>query len=86
MSNPRPWVGLRPATPTSVPIVRRSKADNVFLNLGHGALGFALAAGSAILVSSLVRSGRDSGWDSNENSLTPDIGGAGPYSHTRELK
>jgi D-amino-acid dehydrogenase len=45
----RPWTGLRPATPTSMPIVRRSKRHaNVFFNVGHGALGTTLAAGSAV--------------------------------------
>lgn len=43
----RAWAGLRPATPTSVPIVRRSRVANVVLNVGHGALGFTLAAGCA---------------------------------------
>lgn len=43
----REWAGLRPATPTSVPIVRRSRVPNVLLNVGHGALGFTLAAGCA---------------------------------------
>ena len=47
----RPWSGLRPATPTSLPIVRRSKRHaNVYLNVGHGALGLTLAAGSAVLL------------------------------------
>ncbi|MES2947351.1 MAG: D-amino acid dehydrogenase [Pseudomonadota bacterium] len=47
----RPWAGLRPATPTSVPIVGRSKCKNLFLNVGHGALGLTLAAGSAVALS-----------------------------------
>ncbi|WP_325340508.1 D-amino acid dehydrogenase [Xylophilus sp.] len=42
-----PWAGLRPATPTSVPIVGPSPRRNVFLNIGHGALGLTLAFGSA---------------------------------------
>ncbi|QHE83411.1 FAD-dependent oxidoreductase [Hydrogenophaga sp. BPS33] len=44
---PTVWAGLRPATPTSVPVVGRWRESNVFLNVGHGALGFTLAAGSA---------------------------------------
>ncbi|MEP6790775.1 MAG: FAD-dependent oxidoreductase, partial [Ramlibacter sp.] len=39
--------GLRPATPTALPIVRQSRVANAFLNVGHGALGFTLAAGCA---------------------------------------
>lgn len=48
---PATWAGLRPATPTSVPIVGRWRASNVYLNVGHGALGLTLAAGSAVALS-----------------------------------
>lgn len=41
------WAGMRPATPTGVPIVGASAYRNLWLNLGHGALGFTLACGSA---------------------------------------
>lgn len=52
------WAGNRPATPEGKPIIGRSKsADNLWLNLGHGALGFTLACGSAVLLEALV-SGR----------------------------
>jgi len=40
------WAGMRPATPTGVPIVGASAYRNLLLNLGHGALGFTLACGS----------------------------------------
>jgi D-amino-acid dehydrogenase len=51
-----PWVGLRPATPTSVPIVRRMKRHaNAYLNVGHGALGLTLAAGSAAVLERALR-------------------------------
>ncbi len=52
----RPWSGLRPATPTSLPIVRRAKRHaNVYLNVGHGALGLTLAAGSAVMLHHCLR-------------------------------
>jgi D-amino-acid dehydrogenase len=52
----RPWSGLRPATPSSLPIVRRSRRHaNVYLNVGHGALGLTLAAGSAVMLHHCVR-------------------------------
>jgi len=52
----RPWSGLRPATPTSIPVVRRSKRHaNVYLNVGHGALGLTLAAGSAVMLERCMR-------------------------------
>lgn len=48
------WAGMRPATPTGVPILGASGYRNVWLNLGHGALGFTLACGSARLLSELI--------------------------------
>ncbi|MCQ9618061.1 FAD-dependent oxidoreductase [Paenalcaligenes niemegkensis] len=42
------WAGLRPATPTGKPIIgRHPKINNLWMNVGQGALGFTLAAGSA---------------------------------------
>jgi D-amino-acid dehydrogenase len=44
-----PWAGLRPATPTGLPIVGRQSGGpaNLWVNSGHGALGFTLAFGTA---------------------------------------
>ncbi|NDZ12422.1 amino acid dehydrogenase [Variovorax sp. WS11] len=44
-----PWAGMRPATPTGVPIIGRlaDAPSNMLFNTGHGALGFTLAFGSA---------------------------------------
>ena len=44
-----PWTGMRPATPTGLPIVGRQAGapENVLFNVGHGALGFTLSFGSA---------------------------------------
>ena len=52
----RPWTGMRPATPTGVPLVGRHPhaPDNLLLNTGHGALGFTLAFGTAAQVVELV--------------------------------
>ena len=53
------WAGERPATPDGRPIIGRSRRfDNLWLNLGHGALGFTLACGSAVLLSALMTQGR----------------------------
>jgi D-amino-acid dehydrogenase len=52
--SPRPWAGLRPATPDSLPITARWKRTNLFLNVGHGALGLTHAAGSAARVGALL--------------------------------
>ena len=41
------WAGLRPATPSSRPIIDQTACENVYANIGHGTLGLTLAAGSA---------------------------------------
>jgi D-amino-acid dehydrogenase len=53
----QPWTGMRPATPTGVPIVGRlgSAPSNMLFNTGHGALGFTLAFGSALRVAEALR-------------------------------
>jgi D-amino-acid dehydrogenase len=51
------WAGLRPATPGNVPIVGRTQLSNLFLNTGHGTLGWTLACGSGRALADLV-SGR----------------------------
>ncbi|MES2297197.1 MAG: D-amino acid dehydrogenase [Pseudomonadota bacterium] len=51
----QPWAGLRPATPDGAPIIGASPYPNLWLNVGHGALGFTLACGSAQLLAALMR-------------------------------
>ena len=51
------WAGLRPATPNNVPVIGRTRYDNLYLNTGHGTLGWTLAAGSGRALADLV-SGR----------------------------
>ena len=48
------WTGLRPATPSNVPIIGRSKVKNLFLNTGHGTLGWTHACGSGKSVARIV--------------------------------
>lgn len=48
------WAGMRPATPTGVPLIGPSVYRNLWLNLGHGALGFTLACGSGQLLADLI--------------------------------
>lgn len=45
-----PWAGLRPATPGGAPIVGRTGVPGLWLNVGHGALGFTFACGTARLL------------------------------------
>ena len=49
-----PWAGFRPATPTGIPIIGASPVPNLYLNVGHGSLGWTLAHGSATLLSQLI--------------------------------
>ncbi len=48
------WTGLRPATPTSLPMIGPTRIEGLAINAGQGALGFTLAAGSARLLADLV--------------------------------
>jgi len=50
-----PWAGLRPATPDSAPIIGRTPYPNLWLNVGHGPLGFTFACGTASLLADLMR-------------------------------
>ena len=51
------WTGLRPMTPDGTPIVGATPIPNLFLNTGHGTLGWTMSAGSGRLVADLI-SGR----------------------------
>lgn len=50
-----PWAGLRPATPNSAPIIGATPYANLWLNVGHGPLGFTFACGTASLLADLMR-------------------------------
>jgi len=51
------WTGLRPMTPDGTPVVGRTPYKNLWLNTGHGTLGWTMACGSGQLLSDLM-SGR----------------------------
>ncbi len=51
------WAGLRPATPGNVPLIGATRYRNLFLNTGHGTLGWTLACGSGRAIAEIV-SGR----------------------------
>jgi D-amino-acid dehydrogenase len=51
------WTGLRPVTPGNVPLVGATRYGNLYLNTGHGTLGWTLACGSGRVLADLV-SGR----------------------------
>ncbi|MFP5478873.1 MAG: D-amino acid dehydrogenase [Alphaproteobacteria bacterium] len=48
------WCGLRPMTPDGTPVVGRSPISNLFLNTGHGTLGWTMAAGSGRVLADLM--------------------------------
>jgi D-amino-acid dehydrogenase len=49
------WVGHRPATPHSKPIISATSYSNLWINTGHGALGFTFACGSAQLIAQAMQ-------------------------------
>jgi len=48
------WTGLRPATPGNVPLIGRTRYRNLYLNTGHGTLGWTHACGSGRVLADLV--------------------------------
>ena len=48
------WTGLRPMTPDSTPVVGPTRYGNLYLNTGHGTLGWTMACGSARLLSDII--------------------------------
>lgn len=51
------WCGLRPATPSNVPLIGRTSIANLYVNTGHGTLGWTMACGSGAALADIV-SGR----------------------------
>ncbi|WP_353170198.1 D-amino acid dehydrogenase [Acinetobacter rudis] len=48
------WTGLRPMTPDSTPIIGTTPYNNLFINTGHGTLGWTMSCGSGKLISDIV--------------------------------
>ncbi|MDV7338811.1 D-amino acid dehydrogenase [Terasakiella sp. A23] len=48
------WAGLRPKTPDSVPIIGKTAIDSLYLNTGHGTLGWTMSCGSAQIISDII--------------------------------
>lgn len=53
-SNPTYWTGLRPLTPSNVPYVGKTKYTNLFLNTGHGTLGWTMGCGSGKAIAEII--------------------------------
>ena len=58
------WTGLRPLTPDGMPVIGKTSFKNLYLNTGHGTLGWTMCTGSGKLISDLI------------SSKTPDIDGS----------
>jgi D-amino-acid dehydrogenase len=56
-THPQYWTGLRPLTPSNVPYIGRTRLANLFLNTGHGTLGWTMGCGSGKAIADIV-SGR----------------------------
>ena len=48
------WAGLRPATPSNVPLVGRTHLRNLYVDTGHGTLGWTMACGSGRALADIV--------------------------------
>jgi D-amino-acid dehydrogenase len=58
------WSGVRPFRPNSIPLICKvNKYPNLFLNTGHGSLGWTLALGSARILSNIIENKPDSQFD-----------------------
>ncbi|WP_226504609.1 D-amino acid dehydrogenase [Pseudomonas sp. MWU16-30317] len=53
-TQPSFWAGLRPMTPEGTPIMGRSRHRNLFLNVGHGHMGWTMSCGSARILTDLM--------------------------------
>ena len=53
-AEPTYWAGLRPMTPTGLPIIDRTGFHNLWLNTGHGHMGWTMACGSARITADLI--------------------------------
>jgi D-amino-acid dehydrogenase len=54
LDEPNYWTGLRPSTPTNIPYIGRSQISNLWLNAGHGTLGWTHGAGSGRALAELM--------------------------------
>ncbi|MGO2236226.1 D-amino acid dehydrogenase small subunit [Marinomonas sp. UCMA 3892] len=62
------WTGLRPMTPDGTPVVGRTGIDGLYLNTGHGTLGWTMSCGSAAVIADIM-SGDKTDIDSQDLSV-----------------
>ena len=63
------WSGLRPMTPDGTPVIGPTRYGNLYLNTGHGTLGWTMACGSGRVLADSI-SGREPEIDSQDLALT----------------
>ncbi len=52
------WSGLRPSTPSNVPLIGVTRVSNVYINSGHGTLGWTMGVGSGRALADLMSGSR----------------------------
>ncbi|MEC4721097.1 D-amino acid dehydrogenase [Noviherbaspirillum sp. CPCC 100848] len=78
--NPVYWTGLRPLTPSNIPYIGKSKIGNLFLNTGHGTLGWTMGCGSGRAIADIV-SGRQPDVDFAFTGMPPSPASRLPSAH-----
>jgi len=73
------WTGLRPMTPDGTPIVGRTPLTNLYLNTGHGTLGWTMACGSGQLLADIM-SGQQPAIAADDLSVLRYLPGFAPHS------
>ncbi|MEN4910375.1 D-amino acid dehydrogenase [Erwinia amylovora] len=71
------WSGLRPMTPDGTPVVGRTPLKNLYLNTGHGTLGWTMACGSGQLLADII-SGRTPAISADDLSVIRYLPGFNP--------
>ena len=69
MSDATFWCGLRPMTPDGPPIIGPTRYSNLFVNTGHGTLGWTMACGSGKVLADIM-SGREPDIDASELGMS----------------
>ena len=69
---PNYWTGLRPATPTNIPYIGRTPVGKLWVNAGHGTLGWTHGAGSGKALAELI-DGRTPEMAFNCYGVTPNV-------------
>ncbi|MGE5651807.1 D-amino acid dehydrogenase [Noviherbaspirillum sp. UKPF54] len=82
--NPAYWTGLRPLTPSNVPYIGKTRYANLFLNTGHGTLGWTMGCGSGRAIADIV-SGRTPDVDFAFTGMAPARGAPPTASHPARI-